>query len=228
MVKDLYKERVKVLTDIWGKILENTNVTRDQVLEVLEKSYEEKHIKPIRGFKADGLYEKELISLYVVGKDGLGLMSDYEELFIKIFTPEIKFDNASQLIAENRPLEAYEALDKDKSSLAKTLRLIFTEGIFSFKPEDTLYNALRVLNSVNVDEVQHTAVSFARFYTAFKLAEGIATKNIRDKLSLEAQKRAIAINIGIKYPLPKPEYIAMIAEKVFSINPKIVKKIIGS
>lgn len=228
MVKELYKERVKVLTDIWGKILENTNVTRDQVLKILEKSYEEKHIKPIRGFKADELYEKELISLYVVGKDGLGLLNEYRELFDRVFPPEIKFDNAAQLIIENKPLEAYEMLNKDKASLAKTLRLIFIEGIFSFKPEETLYNALRILSSVNVDEIQHTAISFARFYTAFKIAEGIATRSIRDKLSLEAQKRAIAINIGIKYPLPKPEYIAMIAEKVFTVSPKTIKKIIGS
>ena len=228
MVKELYKERIKVLTDIWGKILQNSDVTREQVLQILEKSYEEKNIKPIRGFRADELYEKELISLYVVGKDGLGLLDDYRDLFSKVFTPEMTFDNASQLIIEKKPLEAYEILNKDKGNLAKTLRLIFIEGIFSFKPEEVLFDALRTLNSVNVDEIQHTAVSFARFYTAFKLAEGIAEKSIRDRLSLEAQKKAIAITIGIKYPLPKPEYVAMIAEKVFSVNPKVIKKIIGS
>ncbi|WP_369609941.1 DUF2192 domain-containing protein [Sulfurisphaera javensis] len=225
MVKEIYKERVKVLTDLWSKILQQQNIARGDVIEMLRESYEEKGIKPIRGFKAEDLYEKELISLYVVGKDGLGLFDDYKDLFNKLFSFEITYDEALSLVLENKPLEAYEKLDKDKGNVAKALRLAFTETIFSFKPEELLFKAIRNLNNTDLDELKHTAVSFSRFYTAFKIAEGIAEKSIRDKMSLEAMKKVIAINIGIKYPLPKQEYISLIATEVFNINQKILKRI---
>lgn len=225
MVKEIYKERVKVLTDLWSRILEDQSLTREDVVKLLKESYEEKGIKPIRGFKAEELYEKELISLYVVGKDGLGLFEEYKSLFNKLFSFEITYDEALGLILENRPFEAYEKLNKDKGNLAKSLRVIFTETIFSFKPEDLLFTALRNLNNTNVDELKHTAVSFSRFYTAFKLAEGIAERSIKDKISLEAMKKAIAISIGIPYPLPKPNYISLIATEVFNVNQKILKRI---
>ena len=225
MVKEIYKDRIKVLTDLWSKILENQNLERDEVIKLLRESYEEKSIKPIRGFKAEDLYEKELISLYVVGKDGLGLFEEYRSLFDRLFSFEITYDEALNLILEDKPFEAYEKLDKDKGNVAKTLRLIFTEIIFSFKPEELLFKALRNLNNTNIDELKHTAISFSRFYTAFKIAEGIAERSIKDKISLEAMKKAIAINIGISYPLPKQEYISLIATEVFNINQKILKRI---
>ena len=225
MVKEIYKERIKVLTDLWSKILESQNLTRDDVIELLKESYEEKGIKPIRGFKAEDLYEKELISLYVVGKDGLGLFEEYRSLFDELFSFEVTYDEALNLILENKPLEAYEKLDKDKGNVAKSLRVIFTETIFSFKPEDLLFKALRNLNNTDSDELKHTAISFSRFYTAFKIAEGIAERSIKDKMTLEAMKKVIAINIGISYPPPKQDYISLIATEVFNINQKILKRI---
>lgn len=225
MVKEIYKERVKVLTDLWSKILQQDNLSRERAIDMLRESYEEKGIKPIRGFKAEDLYEKELISLYVVGKDGLGLYEDYKSLFERILNPEITYDQALNLILEDKPIEAYEKLNKDKGNVAKSLRVIFVETIFSFKPEELLFKALRNLNNSNFDDLKHTAISFSRFYTAFKIAEGIAEKSIRDKMSLEAMKKVIAINIGISYPSPKQEYISLIATEVFNINQKILKRI---
>ncbi|BFI74039.1 hypothetical protein YN1HA_1370 [Sulfurisphaera ohwakuensis] len=225
MVKEIYKERVKVLTDLWSKILQDENLARGDVIELLKESYEEKGIKPIRGFKAEDLYEKELISLYVVGKDGLGLFDDYRDVFNRLFSFEINYDDALKLILENKPLDAYEKLDRDKGNVAKSLRLAFIETVFSFKPEEILFNAIRNLNNTALDDLKHTAVSFSRFYTAFKIAEGIAEKSIRDKMSLEVMKKVIAINIGIKYPLPRQEYISLIASEVFNINQKILKRI---
>ncbi len=228
MVKEIYKERIKVLTELWGKIIdEQKDINREEVIIMIEQAYKDKHIKPIRGFRAENLYEKELISLYVVGKDGLGLYEQYPTIFENILSQEVILDKSASLLLEGKPLEAFEFLQRNKENLAKALRLIFIEGIFSFKPEEQLYKALRDMDATNVDEVKHTAISFARFYTAYKIAEGIAEKSIRDKMSIEAMKKALSISIGIKYPLPKPEYIALIAEKVFGVNPKLLKKIMG-
>ncbi|TRM91465.1 hypothetical protein DMP16_10325, partial [Sulfolobus sp. B1] len=66
MVKEIYKERVKVLTEIWGLITASwDSITRDDLVEILKNAYIKRNIKPFRGFNANNLYEKELVSLYV-------------------------------------------------------------------------------------------------------------------------------------------------------------------
>lgn len=226
MVKELYKDRIKVINELWGKILDNwKSLNRDQLVDLLKIAYERNNIKPFRGFKANNLYEKELISLYVVGKDGLGLYEDYKEAFDKLLSNEETYDEISSLILES-PERAYEKANSDKDMLARALRIIFTEVIFSFTDESKLSAALRKLDSSQDDGIKHTAKSFARFYTAFKLAEGIAEGKIRDKMNYIAMKKAISINIGINYPLPKANYVALISQEVFNVKPKVIKKIL--
>ncbi|MEM4025262.1 MAG: DUF2192 domain-containing protein, partial [Metallosphaera sp.] len=64
------------------------------------------------------------------------------------------------------------------------------------------------------------------FYTAFKLAESLAEGNIRDKMNYIAMKKALAISIGIEYPLPKSSYVALISREVFNVSPKIIKRVL--
>jgi len=90
-----------------------------------------------------------------------------------------------------------------------------------------MYKSLKNLNISEKDEIKHTSRSFSRFYTAFKLAESMAEGIVRDRLTYIATKKAIAISIGIKYPLPKADYVALIAKEVFNVNKKILNKILG-
>lgn len=226
MVKELYKDRIKVINELWGKILDNwKSLNREQVVNLLKIAYEQNNIKPFRGFKANNLYEKELITLYVVGKDGLGLYEDYKNVFDKLLNNEEIYDEISITILES-PEKAFEKAKSDKDVLARALRVIFTEVIFSFADESKLSIALRKLDSSSIDAVKHTARSFARFYTAFRLAEGIAEGKIRDRINYIAMKKAISINIGISYPLPKSNYVALISREVFNVKPKILKKVL--
>ncbi|MBP1357178.1 MAG: DUF2192 domain-containing protein [Sulfolobus sp.] len=220
MVKEIYRERIKALTDIWGQILANPErYSRSDVIELIKDSYEKNGIKPFRGFKTENLYDKELISLYVVGKDGLGFFEEYKSIFDNLFYEEERFEEALNMILNKKSVDAFEFLGKDKERLARVLRLAFTRVIFSFDKEDLLFSALRELYNTNIDEIKHTSESFARFYTAFKLAEGIAEGIIKSTLDYEAQKKAISITIGIKYPLPKQSYVSLISEEVFNIKP---------
>ncbi|WP_338599649.1 DUF2192 domain-containing protein [Sulfolobus tengchongensis] len=229
MVKEIYRERVKVLTDIWS-LLTNSweSLNREDVIEIIKGAYNKRNIKPFRGFNADGLYEKELISLFVVGKYGLGLFEDNKPIFDKLLVKEEEYDNISKIILNGNADEAYEKSGNNKETLARALRTIFTQIVFSFESEDKMYKSLRNLNTSNKDEVKHTAKSFSRFYTAFKLAEGIAEGTIRDKLTYIATKKALAISIGIEYPLPKMNYVALIAKEVFNVNKKTLTKILGT
>ncbi|MEW9490984.1 MAG: DUF2192 domain-containing protein [Candidatus Aramenus sulfurataquae] len=226
MVKEIYKDRVKTLTDIWGVVVTKwKDLNRETLVEILKESYEKNNIKPLRGFKSTNLYEKELISLYVVGKEGLGLYDEYMELFDTLLSPEEKYEEIAKVIPES-PEKSFELAGQDKDVLARALRLIFTEVIFSFADEEKLIRALKALGSSQNDAIQHTAKSFSRFYTAFKLAEEIAEGIIRDKMNYIAMKKAISIKIGFDYPLPKSNYVALISQEVFNVKPKIIKKIL--
>lgn len=226
MVKEIYKGRIKVITDLWGKILDEwESLNRDSLISLVQKIYEDNGIKPFRGFKSTNLYEKELISVYVVGKEGLGLFDDYKQVFDKLFSTEENYENIANLIL-NSPDEAFKKANEDKDLLARALRLIFVEVIFSFADESKLIDALRRLDASTNDAIKHTAKSFSRFYTAFKLAEGIAEGSIRDKMNYIAMKKAISINIGIEYPLPKANYVALISQEVFNVKPRLIKKIL--
>ncbi|AOL16224.1 hypothetical protein BFU36_05310 [Sulfolobus sp. A20] len=229
MVKEIYKERVKVLTEIWGLITASwDSITRDDLVEILKNAYIKRNIKPFRGFNANNLYEKELVSLYVIGKHGLGLFDENKNIFDKLLDKEEKYEYISNLILDGKVREAFDLAESSKDNLAKALRMTFTEVIFSFEPDEKLYRSLRNLNASDNDQIKHTAKSFSRFYTAFKLAEGIAEGSIRDKLTYIAMKKSIAISIGIDYPLPKLSYVDLIAKEVFNLNKKILTRVLGS
>ncbi len=229
MVKELYKPKVKALTDVWSTVLLKwEEIDRPALIAYLEKIYNERGIRPFRGFRAENLYEKELTSMYVVGKDGLGLFDDNKPVFDKLLMEEEKFEQIYELLASDRPLEAFTLSQQSTDTLARALRLGFTRAIFSFQDYEVLYGSLRSLDGTGLDPLKHTAASFSRFVAAFLLAEGIAEKRLRDRISVEAEKKAISIRIGIKYPMPKYEYIMLIAREVFGVGDKILKKIFGN
>ncbi|TRM79318.1 hypothetical protein DJ524_09890, partial [Sulfolobus sp. D5] len=134
MVKEIYKERVKVLTEIWGLITASwDSITRDDLVEILKNAYIKRNIKPFRGFNANNLYEKELVSLYVIGKHGLGLFDENKNIFDKLLDKEEKYEYISNLILDGKVREAFDLAESSKDNLAKALRMTFTEVIFSFE-----------------------------------------------------------------------------------------------
>ncbi|BBG24608.1 DUF2192 domain-containing protein [Sulfuracidifex tepidarius] len=228
MVKDIYKPKVKTLTDVWSIISQNPVVyDRERVKTLLEERYKEDHIQPFRGFNANDVYDKELSSLYVIGKYGLGLDQEMPDLFNRIFYIEKNYEEIERVIRKGTPEEAFNLAEKSKDSLARSLRLLFTMVIFSLAEEEELITDLRNLFLSETDEIKHTAKSFARFYTAFKLAESIAEGEIKDKYSFIATKKAIAIRIGIDYPLPREDYVALISSNVFKVKERILNRALG-
>ncbi len=229
MVKEIYRDKVKALTDIWSTVLLKwQELSRDSLIAYLQKVYMERGIRPFRGFRAENLYEKELTSLYVVGKDGLGLFEDNKPVFDKLLYNEELFDDIYQMISDNQPYEAFMKASSNTDVIARALRVGFTRSIFSFSDFEELFESLRNLDATGLDPLKHTAMSFSRFVTAFLLAEGIAEKRLRNRISVEAEKKAISIRIGIKYPAPKYEYIQLIAKEVFGISEKVLKRIFES
>ncbi|WP_229768196.1 DUF2192 domain-containing protein [Sulfodiicoccus acidiphilus] len=223
-MKEVYRDRVRILTELWADVnREWETMDREALLEELRRRYEEEKVRPLRGFKAENIYEKELITFYVVGRDGLGLFEESKEVFEKLLYQELRYEEIASKVLRNS-MDEIRPIDGD--TLSRALRLIMVRVLLSFSKEEELFQALRNLDGSGDPEFTHTAKSFSRFYTAFKLAESMSEGAFRDRLSVEAAKKAIAISIGISYPSPRNSYIALIASEVFRVSHKVLSRVL--
>ncbi|MEM1649396.1 MAG: DUF2192 domain-containing protein, partial [Sulfolobales archaeon] len=89
---DVRRKRLKILVDIWSMILERRDLSREELIEILRREYERNNVEPFRGVsKSQDLYEKDLISLYLVGLYGLGLESEISDIISRVLEPERKY-----------------------------------------------------------------------------------------------------------------------------------------
>lgn len=234
------KRRVNVLMDVWNKVIElweesGGSLDRGDVIRILRDVYERESIKPLKGASnpAD-LYDKELTSLYVVGKYGMGLDEQYPELFDKIFRDEVKFESVVEVIHRESPERAAEKVkailgDVSDNMLARILRLEMTKTFFGFTQREGFASLVKVLAKAFPDRVK-TLENYARFYIAFRVAEAIAKGEVRDRIGKEALKHATALELGLpdKRRLPDDKYISMIAEEVFGVPRRSLAEILSN
>ncbi|ADL18562.1 hypothetical protein ASAC_0154 [Acidilobus saccharovorans 345-15] len=222
--------------NVWNNIISvwdsGQQVDRQGAIELLRREYESLKITPIKG-SADpsDLYDKELTSLYVMGKYGMGLDEQYPEQFDSLFNLEIKLEQAaSMLIAEG-----VNAKDKvlmllgtvDGNTVARILRIGLTKVYFGFADDShmkQLSDAISAAFPERADDVNR----FLKFYSAFKVALAIEQGSVRDRLTKEALKEAVAIQLGRgREAVPSDRYIVKIASEVFKVPGKVLRQIFG-
>lgn len=231
------KRRVSVLVDVWHKLLEMWEesggaLLRGDAAKILSDTYEKESIKPLKGIMnpAD-IYDKELASLYVVGRHGMGLEDSYPELFDKIFTEEVKYENAINIIMREPPERAREKLrvvlgEVDDNIISRIFRLKLTEVFFGFDTKDRLLELIRVALKV-LPEKERVIKNYMKFYIAFSVAEAISRKVVRDKIAKEVLKQSLALELKLdKRMLPDDEYVRIIALEVFQVSPKVLDTIL--
>ena len=199
MERNPYRKRIKVLVEILNNILHRSNeVNRRDVVELLRKTYEKHGIKPLKG-KANppDLFDKELSSLYVVGKYGLGFDQDYPELFRKIFYIEEVFEQAIEYIIVGEHTKARDLLKTvspsnvvDSNTIARMLRIPFTKLLMGFLSEEE-FSKILIKTRETIPEEERTVKNYVRFYIAFKIAESIYRGEVRSKNFKEALKLSL-------------------------------------
>ncbi|MDM7274978.1 MAG: DUF2192 domain-containing protein [Thermoprotei archaeon] len=232
------KRRLNVLMEAWNKVIEawedsGGNIVRGDVVKILESVYAKESIKPIKGASdpAD-LYDKELASLYVVGKHGMGLEDQFPELFDTVFHDEVKYESVINVVLSELPERAREKVKAiigsiDDNTLARILRLKLTEVFFGFSSSEDMAKLLKTMLNIYPNKAK-TIKNYAKFYIAFKVAESISKGEIRDRISKEALKHALALNIGLdKKKLPDDSYIRKIAVEVFNVPDKVLTNILS-
>ena len=216
--RGVYKTRVSIAVDLLSRLLREHIVDRSLAAEMLRAAYEEHGLSPIMGASTPpDIYDKELATLYVVARYGLGLDEEEPRWFQALFSREIAYEEAAKLIEGGAPREEIERVlggRLDENQVARILRVVTTKILLGYADEEELFRLLRRIPEV-LPEYAQVARKYARFYIALRLAEAIATRRVRDRITKEAEKQALAARIGLEKIIPDDKYIALIAQRLF-------------
>ncbi len=229
------KKRISVLTDLWGVLLDEYKETidsREDLVTLLSKRYELEGLVPIKGKATPpDLYEKELVSLYVVGKYGMHLDDEFPEIFDDLFRVEVKLDESLKALLEKDPSDARKLVEKEfgevtMNLLAKIFRIAVVKELFGMGSEEEAAELFRKAARA-FPELEPSIKKYLRFYIALRVADAISRGEIRDRLTKEAYKQALAVRLGWdRTVIPDDAYIGHIAIEVFRVPRKLVNNIL--
>jgi hypothetical protein len=234
MIRNPYKKRIQIAVTILSDILRRGDeISREKAVEILQKQYRKYGITPLKGKATPtDIYDKELASLYIVGKYGLGLHEEYPGLFKKIFYLEETYEEIIDKILSGEYESARNMLKGtsasgviDGNSVARLLRIPFTKLVMGFISEEEFSKILHKAMEAFPEE-QRTVENYVRFYVGYKVAEAIYRGEARNRAYKEALKRSIALRLGFPTSTPSDEYIAAIAREVFGVPDRILGKVL--
>lgn len=229
-----HKKRLQIAVSLLSELTKSPQPpNRQEVVDMLREAYERSKLQPIRGTSLPpDIYDKEMSTLYVVGKYGLLLHEEYPKLFAEIFYKEEAYERALELIAGGNYEEARKILKEssasgyiDSNTVARMLRIPLTRLILGFMAEEEFAKILHAVSEA-IPEERKTVENYTRFFIAFKVAEGIYRGEIKNKGYKEAVKKALAIRLGFPRSVPSDNYIEAIAESVFGISPEVLSKVL--
>ena len=222
MKKRIYRKKITVAIDLLGSFTEDKPLDRENAVETLKNIYEKTRLTPFRGVAfPNDIYDKEMATIYVVGKYGMGIDTDFPDVFEKLFEKEKKYEDALQILLsetdfEDKRKSTLSLLDKtlDSNELARIFRLLFTKIILGFEVEDKMVRVLQEA-AKTFPELEEDIKKYARFYIGFRLAEMIAVGEIKSSVDKEARKQAFNLMFGLGKVMPDDNYIYTIARNVF-------------
>lgn len=209
------KDRVEACLEVWSHILKRQVKNRRAVVELLRKVYERRKVEPIRGKTKIKIYDKEMITLYLIGKYGLGVFNENDHS--RIFSKEMMIERSFEEIAEGG--NPREVLSKyfakiDENLVFRVLRLGLTKVLFNWEDENRFIRVLREFEK-NWPELDYKFRSFKKFYIALMIAKSIVEGKIRNRLEKEALKHSLCIRLGAEKSAPPDSFIRDIAINVF-------------
>jgi len=229
---DLRRRRIRVLVDAWSEVMLRNAKTREEVIEILKRMYEEHGVDPIRGASMPpDLFDKDMISLYIVGKYGLGLDAELpNEFFEVVFPLELSIERFIDKLLSNPSTACEEEKDfcssLDDGRVARVLRFAFTKMYFGFSTEEEFKKVLKSLYQL-LPQFAETVRRFARFYIAYRVGEMIAKGHVRNRMEMSLAKNAIALELSIPKAVPSNKYIIEVAKHYFQIPERLRNEVEG-
>lgn len=231
---DVKRKRVKAYVDALSELILSQEPSREKATELIKSHLDHAGIEPFRGAsKPDDIYEKELISLYIIGTRGLGISDDFKEVFDTVFPTERKYEEILKMINSDLPdSEVREAIkeiipDISESDIAKILRFALTLYYLDFEPYEYMIKTIKRLAEI-LPEHEDTIRRFTKFFVAVKLAEEVANGAIRNRVEKEIRKQVISLETGISKSTPSDNYVAKVAAVTHNIPERTLRNIFGN
>lgn len=216
VLQELHKRRIEASIDVWSRILKGELRTREDTVEYLKNLYDREGIEPIRGKTKINIYDKELATVFVVGRYGLGLDNEEIKGYSEIFAIEEKAEDVIAAALEGKELRAA-IVEKfgavDENIVFRILRLAMTSVLLGFMKENEFINILFKFED-EFSEFSKKIQGFKRFYIAFRLAEEIAAGKVRNRIEKEALKHALCLRLKAEKVAPPDWLIREIATNV--------------
>jgi len=223
-VRRVHARRIEACIDLVSRALKGEIENREEAVKELERLYRALKIEPIRGWAKINLFDKEMCTVYVVAKYGLGLdVNEYKDLYERILGIELKAERTAERIkaGEGASAIAEELGFVDENTVFRIARLEATAVLLGFKPEDGLVLLLDRLSEL-FPGLNHKIASFKKFYIAFKIAQGIAEGTVRTRLEKEALKHALCIKFKAEKAAPSDDFIRELAINVLKLQERYV------
>ncbi len=229
---DIRRKRIRVLVDTWSDIMRSGIESREKAIEILQKVYSEAGIEPIRGASnPPDLYDKEMISLYIIGKWGLGIDKELPpEFFEKVFWKEVLIERALNVLdSVDSEEELYQKLPDirdvlDDGFVARMLRFAFTLYYFGFETEERFRTVLQKVYKL-LPRFEETIRRFAKFFIAYKMGERIERNEIKNKMELNIEKNLLALELSIPKAVPSNSYVVEVAKHYFTLPKKLIEEL---
>ncbi len=232
IARETQKSRIDAALEVLSRLLREGVSDRRKAAKILEETYRARAVQPIRG-KAwpPDIWDKELATLYAIAKYALMLNEENPEFFHRLFSYEETLEEAARAIVSRDAEEARKLTtfllggDISDNTIARMLRVAATAVILGFEDEDFIVKLLQRLPKA-IPESEKTVRKFSRFYIALRLAQAIAGRVVRSRISKEAFKQALAARIGLEKIMPDDEYVWFIAANVFEVPTSRLRKLL--
>jgi len=235
--RQLYRDRIQVAIDLWDRILRGRITTRAQLEEQLYVEYKKRGIEPFRGFSKVRIYDKEIATVFIVGKYGLGLDNDIIESTKHIFTVEYRCDKAYTLlknrnfnVSEEERATVRDLIDRPELGVNledrafRFMRYVFTGTLLQLFPEEHFALTYRAAQEI-FPELRDILIRYVKFYVAFKIAEGIVLGKITNPIERKIYKYAYCVKLDIPRCAPSDKLIREVTVKVYKAPRNIVNKL---
>lgn len=218
--------------NVWGEILRSSIVKREDAVSIVESVYRSMNVEPIRGAsRPPDIFDKEMITIYVIGKWGLGLDKEVPtEIINSVFGKEILIERLySSILQYDSREDVCRGIDEicrgiDDSLIARTLRFAFTLYYFDYIGYAAMVSFIRKLYKL-FPEFQETVRRFVKFVVAYEVGTRISSGRVRSDIELNMAKNVIALEIGIPKALPSINYIVEVSKHFFTMQEDTLKSL---
>jgi len=232
--RQLHKDRIEAALTLLERVLTGAVTSRSALVAELHALYAARGIEPFRGLSKEGVYDKEIATVYLVGLYGAAVLNpgDYDNIFyienkaleaveiIKSVTEVISPETKEELKMKTEEVKGKSTEDK----VFRVLRLVFTGTVLGYYPEILMVKAIKTYETAYPD-LSERLVNYAAFYSAYKIAEEIALGKIRNPDDLKILKYTYCLKLGFQKCKPSDKLIAEVAGSIYKVNKTLLTKL---